>query len=415
MRHSVFRNAFALAINQISNYIIPLLLIPFLTKTLGVSAFGQVAITLSAVQLCFILTDYGFSISATHGISLNRDNRSYINRKISRIFFAKIVLTTIACLGLIVAPELSLELKKTEALFLAGTIAVVAQSFQPTWLFQGLERMKNITTYNILTKVLYAGLVISFVREPEDTTLVILFWGIANLLGLSASIYLMKKSGFTVSFVSWREALGEIKESTQYFWSRLAVSTYTAASTLIIGAQSPVQAAHFNICEQIYKAAQNLTSPISSALFPYMAKHRNWAIFLKTVSITATILCAGCFSFFLLSPEIVKFIFGESYSSIVPTLRVFLATSIINYLGVSLGYTAFSALNRTDIANKTVIVGSGLHVTSLFLLLRFSEITAFNVALVILATESAVMLMRLICLTLLYKKSQSRYIHCHDQ
>lgn len=415
LRHSVSKNAFALTINQASNYIIPLLLIPFLTRALGVSTFGEVAIALSAIQLCFIFTDYGFSISATHAISLNRDNHRYIERKISRIFFAKLALTSIACLTLIATPALFHKLNNIESLFFAGIISVIAQSFQPTWLFQGLEKMKNITIYNVLTKFVYAGLVISIVRGPGDATLIIYLWGLANFLGLIASLYLMYKSGFKIRTVPLSEVISEIKESTQYFWSRLAVSTYTAASTLIIGLQSPIQAAQFNVCEQIYKAAQNATSPINSALFPYMAKYQNWGLFIKVVSITAIILGLGCLFFWLFSPEIVNLVFGENYNSITPTLGIFLATTTINYLGVSFGYSAFSALNRTDIANKTVMFGAGLHLINISILYILADITAFNIAIAILITESAVMLMRLIFLVLLYKRSPLKLKSPYEQ
>lgn len=407
LQHSVSRNAFALTINQISNYIIPLLLIPFLTKALGVSVFGHVAITLSAIQICFILTDYGFSLSATQAISINRNNHSYIESKISRIFYTKLLLTILACTALVIVPEAIKQLKDIKNLFIAGTIAVIAQSFQPTWLFQGIEQMKNITLYNVVTRLLYVGLVISFVREPTDAIKVIYFWGVANSFGLIASILLMKTSGYHLRLISLNEILEELRESADFFWSRLAVSTYTAASILIIGIQSPIQAAQFSVCEQIYKAAQNVTSPVSSALFPYMAKHRDWKLFGRVISTIAVVLSIGCFFFWLLSPKIVSILFGEVYVAALPTLSIFLITTIINYLGVSFGYSAFSALNRTDIANKTVLFGAMLHLTCLFFLFQLSSITAFTVALAILATESTVMLMRLAFLIFLYRKYTS--------
>ena len=103
--HSVTRNALALSVMQIGNYAVPLLLLPFLTRQLGMEAFGVVAITLAAIQLAFVLTDYGFSLSATYSISTNRENTDYVNRKIAAIFGAKALLLSLLAIALIIATQ----------------------------------------------------------------------------------------------------------------------------------------------------------------------------------------------------------------------------------------------------------------------------------------------------------------------
>ncbi|MBK7298995.1 MAG: oligosaccharide flippase family protein [Moraxellaceae bacterium] len=68
--HSVTKNVSALGVMQIANYVVPLLLLPFLARQLGIEAFGVVAITFASIQLVMVLTDYGFSLSATYAISV---------------------------------------------------------------------------------------------------------------------------------------------------------------------------------------------------------------------------------------------------------------------------------------------------------------------------------------------------------
>ena len=58
--HSVTKNVSALGVMQIANYVVPLLLLPFLARQLGIEAFGVVAITFASIQLVMVLTDYGF-------------------------------------------------------------------------------------------------------------------------------------------------------------------------------------------------------------------------------------------------------------------------------------------------------------------------------------------------------------------
>ncbi|VVP36260.1 hypothetical protein PS874_04487 [Pseudomonas fluorescens] len=402
--HSVTRNASALGIMQIANYATPLLLLPFLTHQLGIVAFGIVAITLAAIQLAFILTDYGFSLSATYAISVRRDDVEFINRKIGAVFGAKIILVFILLLTTLTTFILYPKLSAYIHYFLIGLLASIAQAFQPIWLFQGVERMKNITIYTVATKLIYALLVLTLVRAPGDAILVIYCWGFAQFIGLLASIHFMHKEGYKISWPCGRAIIEEFKDGAQFFWSRLAVAMYTSASTLIVGTHSTTQAAHFALCEQIYKAGQNVTAPINNAMFPYMAKHKNWRAFYKTLIATGLILTAGCIFLSFFSDTLLITLFGKEYLSASSILLVFLCTTVVNYFTVTFGYSAFAALGNIGIANTSVIAGAIIHVIILVVLYSHAEINAFNVALSILFTETLVMCIRLTAFVILKNK-----------
>lgn len=405
-KHSVSRNAAALGVMQIANYAVPLLLLPFLTRQLGMEAFGMVAITLAAIQLAFVLTDYGFSLSATYSISTNRENTDFVNQKISAIFGAKALLVSLLAVALIIASQTVPSLQAYTTYIIAAFIAICAQAFQPIWLFQGIERMKNITLYTVLTKVLYAILVLQLIRSPEDAVTVIYCWSAAQVIGLLASLYFMYSAGYRVSWPSLQTVRHEFVDGAQFFWSRLAVAVYTSASTLVVGSQSAAQAAQFAVCEQIYKAGQNVTSPINNAMFPYMAKNKDWKIFYKILFIAGITMTTGCLVLAYYATPLLTILFGDEYGTATPVLLIFLCTTIINYFGVTFGYSAFSALGRVEIANISVIVGAIIHAATLYLIYTNIEITAITVALSILITESIVMCIRIITLILIKKTTQ---------
>jgi len=407
-KHSVSRNAAALGVMQIANYAVPLLLLPFLTRQLGMEAFGVVAITLAAIQLAFVLTDYGFSLSATYSISTNRENTDFVNQKISAIFGAKALLVSLLAVALIIASQTVPSLQAYTTYIIAAFIAICAQAFQPIWLFQGIERMKNITLYTVLTKVLYAILVLQLIRSPEDAVTVIYCWSAAQVIGLLASLYFMYSAGYKVSWPSLQTVRHEFVDGAQFFWSRLAVAVYTSASTLVVGSQSAAQAAQFAVCEQIYKAGQNVTSPINNAMFPYMAKNKDWKVFYKILFIAGITMTTGCLVLAYYATPLLSILFGEEYGTATPVLLIFLCTTIINYFGVTFGYSAFSALGRVEIANISVIVGAIIHAATLYLIYTNVEITALTVALSILITESIVMCIRIITLILIKRTTRQQ-------
>lgn len=379
---------------QIANYAVPLLLLPFLTRQLGMEAFGMVVITLAAIQVASVLTDYGFSLSATYSISINREVANFINNKISAVFGAKALLVTAIGLTTLVAYQAFNYLEPYAPYIIPAFIAVIAQAFQPIWLFQGTERMKKITIYTVLAKIFYAVLVLWLVGEPDDAAIVIYCWCIAQIIGLIASIYFTYREGYRITIPSFSEIKREFRQGAQFFWSRLAVAVYTSASTLVVGSQSAAQAAQFAVCEQIYKAGQNVTTPINNAMFPYMAKHKNWKVFYSVLTVAGTIIAIGCIVLACYAEPLLNLLFGSEYGAAVPVLLIFLCATIINYFGVTFGYSAFSALGRVDIANASVIAAAIVHTISLITLYMYFEISSLSIALAILLTESFVLFIR---------------------
>ncbi|AZE62676.1 MULTISPECIES: oligosaccharide flippase family protein [Pseudomonas fluorescens group] len=393
-QHSVTRNASALGLMQVVNFAVPLMLLPFLTRQLGMEGFGQVAVVLAAIQVAYVLTDYGFSFSATYAVSLNRDDRGYINKKIGAIFAVKALLLIPTCLALLSAAYLIPTFNAYFDYFVIAIIAVIAQAFLPIWLFQGLERMRNVALYTVGTKVLYVLAVLWVVDGEQDGEWVITVWALAHCLGLAIAIHLMRCDGYRLVQPEWRAIKHEFIEGAPFFWSRLAVSFYTSASLLIVGAYSASHAAQFAVSEQIYKAGQNIASPINNALFPYMARYKDWRVFFRIVTVMGVLMALGCLALALFAQPLLVELFGEAYRSAEQLLLVFLLISVVNYFAVTFGYSAFSALGRVSFANVSVMLGAAFYTVVLAAQYLFFSLDAYGIAVAILLTELVVMCLR---------------------
>ena len=62
------------------NYLVPILLLPYLVRVLGVGQYGLVAFSQAIAQYFIIATDYGFNFSATKQIALHRDDPAEVSR-----------------------------------------------------------------------------------------------------------------------------------------------------------------------------------------------------------------------------------------------------------------------------------------------------------------------------------------------
>ena len=82
--HSLARNSMALFTLQFVSMVAPLIVLPYLSRVLGLDGFGLVMLALSACAIGLIITDFGFNLSATYKISQKREDVDYVSELIVR-------------------------------------------------------------------------------------------------------------------------------------------------------------------------------------------------------------------------------------------------------------------------------------------------------------------------------------------
>ena len=392
---SLFSNASALFVIQIANYILPFLLIPYLTRVLGVSLYGVVAFGLAIVQIACIITDYGFSLSATYKIAKQSEDKPALRKIISAVMLCKagLLIPVIILLGLFIfAQDKYAEYQLFLWLLL---LPIIGQTLQPIWFFQGIERMAFITLYTVLSRTLYLGLVIWWVSVPADHYWVAVANGVGSIVAAIIGIGMMLRLGYWPQWCGWKFVKQTFSESTEFFWSRAAVATYTAGGAIFLGLVStPLQVAYYSAAEQLYKGAQSLFSPVSQALYPHMAKHRNFPLFFKILKYVIALGLAGLVSGVLVGNWAIHIIFGVDFAPAYPVLVVFMITFFITTPSVLLGYPFLGALGNSKAANTSVIYGGAIQVILLIFAYLAESYQATHIALTVLIVETIVLAYR---------------------
>ncbi|WP_137552004.1 O28ac/O42 family O-antigen flippase, partial [Escherichia coli] len=288
--------------------------------------------------------------------------------------------------------------------FFYSCIAIIGQTFQSLWFFQGVEKMKRITLFLTISKFSYVILTFVIVKKPEQGRFVILAYALSQVIGALLSQYYMRKEGYKYTPANLSSMLGVLRTSALFFWSRLAVSTYTTASTLVVGAAGHVQAGYYAASEQLYKAGQNITTPVSQALYPYMTRAKNWALFFKMMSILTVVMITASLTAIWLSQWLIALIFGPEYIVSQNVFIVFMLALIVTFVSTNFGYPVFSALGKVKVANYTVIFGALTHVVILGVLFCLGEISAYNVVRAVLFTEIVILILRMFFFVKLYRR-----------
>lgn len=356
--------------------------------------------TLSLCALSYIFTDYGFNLSASYWIAKHRDRKRKVSQYIGAIFAIKLIIYIFLLITLYIYHVWS-KSALSYRLDLLALVALVAlaQTFQPMWFFQGIEKMKNVTIYMVTSKLLYLALVLFFVSKTSDENYVLFSLIISNLIATGIALLSIYKEGYFVSTPSWLLIRYVFKTSTDFFISRVAVSVYTTASTFIVGnAAGLSQAGIYSAAEKLYQAGQSVSSPITQALFPYLARTKDNRILFKFIIITLPIMIIGCAVVGYYADFFLHLFYGDKFGESVSVLRVFLFCTVITFVSINFGYPAFAALGKIKLANKTVLVGGITQSLLLVYLFVSHQISAINVAYCVLITETIVLLIRVLLL-----------------
>ena len=394
--HRVIGNTSALLILQLANYVLPLVVLPYLTRVLGIHLYGVVAFSMSMVIIATTITDFGFSLSATEEIAQTRQDVSHVRDVVGAVFIIKFGLVLFMAGGFALFLLFNTQYAPYRLLIGFFFLSVIGQTFQPVWFFQGIEKMAFITAYTTLARLVYIVFIFWWVTEPADIVWVAVAHGISFVASGALACIVMVAMGFRPTWRSWRFTWGVFKHSTSYFWARASVAIYTAGSTFFLGLVGiPSQVALYSAAEQLYKAGQSLITPLVQALFPHMSRKKDYPLLFKVLkwSIVASVI--GSILGAIVGSWALSLIFGSRFSASYPILLVFLAAFVVTTPSFLLGYPFLGSLGQTRLANISVLCAGAIQLVLLVLLYLGGRISGLDVALSVLVVEAVVLALRI--------------------
>lgn len=391
-------NFFSLSLLQLFSYILPLLTLPYLVRKLGVENYGLVIFAQSFISFFSILVDYGFNLSATRELAVNRKNKDKVREIYSSVLIIKFFIFLFAFLIFSLIVFSFEKFSSHLALFYLTFLSVFGQAFFPLWFFQGMERMKYITLINISSRTLFTLAIFIFIRGESDYLLLPFLNALGMILSSFYAFYLIKKK-FKVSFTlqKFSSLKFYFKDSSHFFLSRLSVSLYTSANAFILGIfTNNASVAYYSIAEKLYQAMQTFYGPITQVLYPYIAKERKIAFFKKVFYLLTSLNILGILFLYFAGAWIFAILFGHKIT--LESLKVFhilLLANVFVIPSILLGYPFLGALGFAKNVNSSVIFGSLFHLLGIFILILTKNITIYNLAYMIIFTEIFVLSLRI--------------------
>ena len=363
-------NFISLVLLQFINYLLPLFLIPYLIRVLGIDGFGIYSFILAIIMYGVQMSDYGFELSATYHISLHRNNSKKVNEIFSSVLTIKIL---IALLYLISLTLLTFYIEKLalyqELIFLTFGM-LFGHILFPLWFFQGIEKMRYIMYLNSLSKLIFVGSIFIFVKEESDLYLLLLLNSITTLtIGIFALYIAIKNFNIVFSFQPLSRLLYYLKDGWYIFTSKFAVEFYTSINIIILGFfASPMVVGYYAVSIKIIHALGSLLDPLTRTVYPYLvslyqtsnrtfiARNQQLAVVIFIIMFPVAIL-VGYFA-----EEILTIITGKEVMPLnIEILQVF-SISLSIYLYGSQFTNMLVTIKETKFLNKILFLSAGINV-----------------------------------------------------
>lgn len=322
-------NIISLFLLQGANYILPLLLVPYLVRVLGVANFGKIAFAQSFIQYFVIITDYGFSYSATRAAAQAAGNDVELSMLFSAVLFIKITLMLVGAVVLTFLVLTVRELKSDWVLFVIAYLSVLSSVLFPAWLYQGIEKARYIALYSIGAKAMSLLAVLLFVRKTGDYDLALaLLTGSSVITGSLSLLALRRQVGIKVCWTGFFKLKQVAVDGWHVFLSNAAISFYTNSNTFVVGLlTSPLIVGYYAAADKIIRAAQGMISPLSQAVYPRVAAlssespRRAFAFVAKLLRWQGGGALALSVAIYIAAPQVVKIILGNKFGASVELLR----------------------------------------------------------------------------------------------
>jgi PST family polysaccharide transporter len=347
------KNFTSLSLLQLANYIFPVITLPYLVRVLGPEKYGVINFAAAFSAYFVIITDYGFNLSATQEISVNRNDKEKVSEIFSSVLTIKIILFFLSS-GIFFLIVNMFELFSNDAgLYSIMFIGVVGIVLFPLWVYQGVEQMKYILIINVAIRSVTVVSIFLLVKVENDYLLLAVIYTITQVMtGITGLFFAIRKFDLRYLFPSKVQLLEQLKKGWNLFLSSIWINLYTTSNVFILGLFAPNSVVgYYSAADKVRIAFQGILSSMSQSVFPYVNKllAESYQKFLsfnrKLLKISVIIGIIISSSLFLFAEPIVKIVLGNEYSPSVIVLRIIAWLPLIIFLSNVFGIQTMLPLN----------------------------------------------------------------------
>ena len=390
IRHPLVANSFYLYLAHFADYLLALIILPFIARVLGPEELGYVGLAQTFGIFILLIMEFGFPLMATREVAREKNNPENIKVLIGQIFSFKLFLIpVILILSAIVILMVPVFHENPHYVFIV-VIGSIFQGMVPTWYFQGIEKLRSVALSKTIFRLLGFSLIFLFVRSNQDGWIVLLSYMISSIC---ICLYLFK---YMVNIIGPFHLAGRSsikvmwQKSKNSFFITILPVIYNNLSVIVMSIiVSPLQLGYYYGAARIHRAFNTLYGPVGQAFYPRLAStdSRNPEKAKQMTKKFLWIMTAAGFLFFVMiyffAEPIISLILGEEFLFAATTLKIFAIGLPLTAISHVLGRQWLMIRRKDNQYSKILLISSIMGVISIFVLIRSYGILAIPISLII--------------------------------
>lgn len=311
-----------LTVLQVASYVLPFITIPYLSRVIGVDGFGKIAFSSAIMLWVQTIVDWGFGYSATRDVAKNRDDINVVSSIFSNVLWARFFLALL-CFIVVVALIVVVPIMRENAVILLFTYLLIpGHILFPEWFFQGMEKMKYSTLFNLGIKFAFTIAIFFVIKRKEDYVYQPLITSIGYLVsGIIAFVIIRKQWGVKLLMPDFKTIIQYLKGSFDIFIGNLFPSMYNNFSIVLLGAiGSPTANGLYDGGNKFINVVQQFMSIIGRTFYPFLNRRSDkHDIYARLSIILALLVTIGMF---FSAPIIIHVFLTPEFEASIIVLRI---------------------------------------------------------------------------------------------
>ena len=337
-RQSTLNNYVFQMLYQFLILVIPLILSPYLTRTLGKTSLGIYAYSNSIAYYFVILATLGISRHGQRIISANSDNTEVLRKKFWSLLAVHAAFSVLAIL--LYWLFISAFVKENAIIYRIQTFYVASALFDITWFFQGLENFKSVIVKNAAVKLIECICIFIFVKGPEDLWIYTMIAAAGLFIGQAVMIPQAAAAAKPAAF-SIEDVKEHIKPMCVLGVTVIAAALYTVFDKTLLGLMtSKENVAVYEYSNKIINIPKTIIGVTGTVLYPRacrMAAQNDisgqQSLFRISMLVTSFIGFASVFGLMASADLLSVVYYGKAFADCAPVIKALAPLILIIGLG----------------------------------------------------------------------------------
>ncbi len=383
--NNIIKNSFYLSIVYGIRLLLPFIAMPYIIRVCGAENYGKIILAQTVAVYFAAFVNLGLPTAMPKEIVSNMHSLVQLSDLTSAFIAIRIALAGLGACILVVMINFSTLLQNISILLAYAYIMVIAEALSLLSIYQGLEKMQNITIINIVAVIFYAATLFTLVKNESDYKLIPLLQSLGMLLSAFIGLVILHfKYNIKIKIPSYLTISHLVKKSIIFALANISSTVNSNISRLFTGISlGSYDLALLDVAQKIYEAAAVPVTIVEQAIFPHNARKKDHAIARQLFWIMFVFSCICAVLLLIGTPVAVNFFGAGKLNAAIPLCYWLSIKVVLTGLNYYTGAPLLVAFGHPKPYNTSIIF-STVVILILSIVFYFMDIFSLPVFIVLL-------------------------------